>query len=148
MKKWGIVIGILVTLLFTSVSHAGNLFDPKWMDDWDTADRLLLATYSGFWFIDYGQTRTIALNPERWHEKNRILGPHPSVGSVNAYFLGYYVFNLYVSNHLGEIQPALGFDWGSILRKAYLAAFIYEHARCAKQNKDLGISISFDLFRF
>ena len=36
--------------------------------------------------IDWAQTRYIAKNPERYFEINMILGKHPSVGAVNAYF--------------------------------------------------------------
>jgi hypothetical protein len=36
--------------------------------------------------MDWAQTRTIAKNPQQYHETNPILGKHPSVGFVNNYF--------------------------------------------------------------
>jgi hypothetical protein len=35
--------------------------------------------------IDWLQTREVAVNP-RWSEMNPILGPHPTIDEVNAYF--------------------------------------------------------------
>lgn len=37
--------------------------------------------------MDYAQTRTIADNPQKYEERNPILGKHPSIGRVNTYFL-------------------------------------------------------------
>jgi hypothetical protein len=37
--------------------------------------------------IDWAQTRYIADNPDRFIETNNVLGPHPTTGEVNAYFV-------------------------------------------------------------
>lgn len=37
--------------------------------------------------LDWSQTRYIAKNPIRYRELNPILGEHPTVGEVNAYFI-------------------------------------------------------------
>ena len=37
-------------------------------------------------FVDWLQTIQIAKHPERWFERNPILGTHPSVGRVCAWF--------------------------------------------------------------
>jgi hypothetical protein len=37
---------------------------------------------------DWGQTRYIAKNPTQYREHNPVLGSHPSVGKVDAYFVG------------------------------------------------------------
>lgn len=37
-------------------------------------------------FLDWKQTRKIAMKPEKWTELNPLLGPHPSVENVNLYF--------------------------------------------------------------
>jgi len=42
---------------------------------------------------DWGQTRTIAMNPQLYREKNPVIGEHPSLGRVNAWFLGSLVVN-------------------------------------------------------
>jgi hypothetical protein len=41
----------------------------------------------GLTLVDYGQTRTVASAPAYYHEYNPLLGKHPSMGSVNKYFL-------------------------------------------------------------
>jgi hypothetical protein len=56
-------------------------------DEWSDGDVKREAAYLALHIIDYGQTRTIALNPDRLHEQNSILGLHPTVGQVNRYFL-------------------------------------------------------------
>ena len=38
-------------------------------------------------YADYRQTRVIAENPGIWHEKNPLLGDHPSTSRVRNYFL-------------------------------------------------------------
>ena len=42
--------------------------------------------YSAVHLADWAQTRAIAADPLRWHEKNLILGPHPRAVEVNRYF--------------------------------------------------------------
>jgi hypothetical protein len=46
----------------------------------------LIAAYAVLHVLDWGQTRTIALNPGKWSELNPILGPHPTLARVNIYF--------------------------------------------------------------
>lgn len=54
-------------------------------DDWTRTDTALEATWLVLHAVDWGQTRYIAKNPDRFYEQNPILGKHPSVGRVNAY---------------------------------------------------------------
>lgn len=42
--------------------------------------------------IDWGQTRTIAANPDRWQEMNPFLGRNPSASQVNRYFAALVLF--------------------------------------------------------
>jgi hypothetical protein len=41
--------------------------------------------YTALHLVDWGQTLNIARNPDRFHERNPILGRHPSPGQVNRY---------------------------------------------------------------
>jgi hypothetical protein len=61
-----------------------DLGRPGWSNE-DTARQLAALAALG---VDWAQTRTIAKNPQIWHETNRLLGEHPSVGKVNNYFAG------------------------------------------------------------
>jgi hypothetical protein len=54
--------------------------------DWGSTDTFLLATMLTSTAIDWGQTRYIARNPDRFYERNPILGRHPSVNRVDRYF--------------------------------------------------------------
>ena len=36
--------------------------------------------------VDWGQTRSIAKNPNRWTEMNPVLSAHPTVNQIDAYF--------------------------------------------------------------
>ena len=147
--SWLIIAAVLWFLIFSLAgkAFAGGLLDPEWLNDWDTVDRLLLGGYSAAWFLDWGQTRTIATD-DRWNEGNSFLGYTPTKSTVNVYFIGFYTLNLFVSNTLGDVPGWLGVDWGSVFRKAYLLGFMYEHARCVKKGVDLGIAINFNIFKF
>jgi hypothetical protein len=69
---------ILIALLF-------SLCLPALADDsWPVEDKALLVASTAFLIADWGQTRTIAKKPHLVHEKNPILGRHPSVGRVNT----------------------------------------------------------------
>jgi len=56
-------------------------------DEWSEADKTREAVYLAVDTVDWLQTRTIAKNPNKYYEKNPILGDHPSVGQVNNYSL-------------------------------------------------------------
>ena len=56
-------------------------------DEWTKKDTNYQLTYAVFHIVDWGQTRTIAKNSNKYSELNPILGKHPSIGKVNTYFL-------------------------------------------------------------
>ncbi|HBE81080.1 MAG TPA: hypothetical protein DDW65_25320 [Firmicutes bacterium] len=58
------------------------LFCTPCLAEWNYADTGLLVLR----IVDWGQTRTVALNPDNYRELNPILGQHPDLGEVNAYF--------------------------------------------------------------
>jgi len=70
----------VAVLVFACTAHADE-------GTWNTTDKALLAAVETSYYIDYRQTRQIALNPRRYYEHNQIMGEHPSVGRVNNYFL-------------------------------------------------------------
>ena len=57
-------------------------------DEWTTADTEREAAYLIVDAVDWAQTRDISRNPNKYYETNAILGKHPSIGSVNSYFIG------------------------------------------------------------
>lgn len=54
---------------------------------WSNEEKLLLASASVLHIMDWGQTRNIVKNPQTYHEINPFLGPHPTMGKVNLWFL-------------------------------------------------------------
>jgi len=55
--------------------------------EWTPADTKREAIWLGIHAVDWGQTRYIAEHPDKFSERNFILGKHPSVGQVNTYFV-------------------------------------------------------------
>jgi hypothetical protein len=70
---------------------------------WTTADTIRQGAIVALQAADYFQTRTIATETypgtdcPRWTEQNPILGEHPSVGKVNAFFITAIAANALVS---------------------------------------------------
>ena len=82
--------------------------------------------------VDWGQTRHIAKNPSRFIETNPILGTSPSVGKVDAYFIGAMVGTV----ALAHVLPS---DW----RQLFLAGVLTVELGVAQQNRALGIKMAF-----
>ena len=57
---------------------------------WTAGDSYRHATFTGLMLADYLQTIEISRNPDRYYERNPILGNHPSEAEVTAYFIGSY----------------------------------------------------------
>lgn len=57
---------------------------------WTASDSYRHLAFTGLMVADYLQTMEIARNPDRYYERNPILGNHPSEGEVTAYFIGSY----------------------------------------------------------
>lgn len=57
-------------------------------EEWTTLQKVAYTTSIAANIIDWGQTRTIAKNPDKYRELNTFLGDHPSVARVNNYFIG------------------------------------------------------------
>jgi len=65
--------------------------------DWTRADSMREASYLALHVLDWGQTLDIADHPEKFYERNPILGEHPSRGEVNRYFAAGMVLHPVVS---------------------------------------------------
>lgn len=66
-------------------------------DEWRTSDTVREGIGLSLLAVDWGQTRTIARNPQLYYEQNRFLGDHPSVAAVDKYFIGMMVLHPIVS---------------------------------------------------
>ena len=112
-----------VLLALALPAHAG---------DWSYGDTRREAIYLTLHALDWAQTRTIARHPERWTERNPILGEHPSVGRVDRYFA------LTAVGHVG-VAHALPPEW----RKWFQRSTITLEAVIVGRNRHLGIAVDF-----
>lgn len=113
---------LITLLLFIGQVHA----------DWDRTDYALGATAIAGLVVDWGQTRYIAKHPDTHFEKNRILGEHPSVGRVDAYFAGTIAGTLAFANWLSPTN-----------RKILLGTVTAVELVVTNRNRSLGVKIAF-----
>jgi hypothetical protein len=89
MKRAFLLVGLVV--LFPALLCA---------EPWTKKQIMLEAACETLLLVDYGQTLNIAKNPNKYYERNPILGEHPSVESVSAYCLSWIVIHPLVTHFL------------------------------------------------
>ena len=99
---------------------------------WDTTDKALGAAALTLWAVDWGQTRYIAKNPDRFYEYNQLLGEHPSVARVNNYFIGVGIAGYLLADYLSSDN-----------RKLFLGTFAVIELGVTSHNRYLGIKVAF-----
>jgi len=99
--------------------------------NWTRTDIAMQATSSALIAADWLQTREIATNGD-YAENNVLLGDHPSLGQVDAYFAGAMLGQFLVAHALP-----------SKYRKWWLASTIAVEAYCVGNNWGLGIGFHF-----
>lgn len=93
------------------------------------------AAYLAFHVADCGQTRNIAKHPDKWHEINKVLGPHPSVSDVDRYF---------ALTGLGHVALSKLLEDSPVLNNVFKAATIGMEAGIVGRNKiRFGINSTF-----
>jgi hypothetical protein len=115
---------ILALVLFPSLCRAA--------DPWETTDYALAGAAVVALAVDWGQTRHIAKNSNRFIETNPVLGTSPSVGKVDAYFVGAMVGTV----ALAHVLPS---DW----RQLFLGGVLALELGVVSQNRSLGIKMAF-----
>ena len=108
------------------------LISPSVYADWDSTDYALGAAAVSTLVVDWGQTRYIVKNPQKYSETNPILGEHPSMGRTNLYFLGAITGTLLLANWL---EPSN--------RKWFLGTVTAVELVVIGRNKNIGIGVSF-----
>lgn len=118
---------ILLVLLLQGCAH---LEKPDfWTDDPKTNTAMIAMNVA--LVADWAQTREIADNDE-FYEKNSNLGPTPTSGDVNRFF----VREIITNNLIGSVLPA------KIKTPYYTIAFIYRMDFVLKNHR-IGISMRF-----
>jgi hypothetical protein len=82
VKMKSLLIAIVLVMVL-SVPVMGDV-DFDWT--WNKQDINLQLILTGLRYIDWKQTQYIALNPVYYYETNPLLGFHPTLEEVNAYF--------------------------------------------------------------
>ena len=84
---------LLILLFIPSLSFA---------DPWSQDDIYREVAFQAVTIIDWGQTRDIAKNTDKFFEHNPFLGNSPSINSVDTYFISAIIIHVIVSNNLSS----------------------------------------------
>lgn len=101
-------------------------------DPWSDGDIAREVAWQALHLIDWGQTRSIAKNPDQYRELNPILGEHPSIGRVNTYMAASAIAHIIVSDYLSG-------DW----RTAWQWVTIGITASAVHNNYRIGLRLDF-----
>lgn len=99
---------------------------------WTQADSAREAAYLALHVVDWGQTLDIADHPEKWHERNPVLGDHPSRGRVNVWFAG-----------TALLHPVISYVLPKPYREAWQYGTIGVEVWCVGGNAKLGVGMGF-----
>jgi len=94
-------------------------------------DSMWIGMNTGF-VLDWAQTRYIADHPDNHIETNTILGPHPTSGDVNRYFIS----SIIEANAIYYFMPD---SWKPFLSGLY----IKQRYDAVTTNRELGIKFQF-----
>ncbi len=101
-------------------------------DQWSARDKYLETTFLAIDLMDWGLTRDVAVRDKEYHEYNPILGKHPSLDQVNAYFLATAMAHVGIVHFLPkEYRP-----WFQLLT-------IGASGYCVANNFSLGLRLRF-----
>lgn len=130
MKK---VLFLLLFLFSPLIANAG--------EKWSNSDIALESTWQILHILDWRQTIQIARNPDRYWERNPLLGEHPSEQKVNLYFLVGAVLHPIVT----EVLPNKYNLWGIKLRPRIIweSVSIGMSGGCVLNNFSIGLGVKF-----
>jgi hypothetical protein len=103
-------------------------------EEWTTSTKILTTTAMALTVADWGQTRDIVKRPSEYRELNPILGPQPSMGKVNSYFIGALVAQYLVAEYLPD--P---------LKTMVLSGVLGMQLTTVGNNRSIGLKINFGM---
>lgn len=113
----------------------------EFAEDWSWSDTAWQGAVITLKVIDWGQTRHIAKNPDRFYEMNPVLGEHPSVDQVDLFFVTSLTVHTAVALALPPKAKAFGYDINP--RRIWQAVQITGSMSCVVHNASVGIRIDF-----
>lgn len=133
MKYLIIAVIFVLASIFSPPVHAES--------NWTTTDTVWQAAVLTTLALDWSQTRTIAKNPDKYHELNPILGEHPSVGRVNGYFAAVTLGHTAVAILLPTKVETFGYKWNP--RRVWQATTVAVEVGAITNN--IVVGIKFDI---
>lgn len=122
-----IIAALMLIVCIATGAELALAFDP-----WSQRDLIMHGTFTALTAIDMAQTLKIARNPDDYHERNPILGEHPSQGDVLVYFAATWA----AQTLLVHVLPAR-------LRPFAQAVMIAVPLGCVINNLSVGIGFGF-----
>lgn len=119
---------VIFTLIFSAILSSSAYA----ADKWSKHEKFLLGAALSTTIVDWGQTRDISKNPDKWSEANLILGNHPTTREVDLYFIS----ALIVEAGVAHLLP-------SKYRGKFLLAVTILETVCIINNHSAGIRINF-----
>ena len=101
-------------------------------EPWEGSDYVLVGATLAALAVDWGQTRHVAKNPQRFNELNPLLGPTPAVSKVDAYFVGAMIGTVAVAHVLPR-------DY----RRLFLTGTLTIELAAIEQNRSIGVKVEF-----
>jgi hypothetical protein len=98
----------------------------------DGVDLYRELAFQALLIADWKQTRQIARAPDRYFERNPILGNHPSVGRVDTYLFA-------AASYTGLLQQTFRRSGASNFNSSRIAI----QANVVKQNYEIGLNVRF-----
>jgi hypothetical protein len=99
---------------------------------WSREDTYRQTALTGLMAVDYAQTMKISREPDKYWERNPLLGKHPDEAEVTAYFIGAYAIKTGVAMAL---KPEY--------RKWWQYTMIGASAGCVGWNLHIGLGVGF-----
>lgn len=87
---------------------------PAHAHDWTPSEKGWAAAWLATRAVDWGQTRYIARNPDKFRELNPMLGAHPSLGEVNRAFLVSTAVGLLAAHYLPQYRKGMLQVWFAV----------------------------------
>lgn len=125
---------ILTAFAIASTTTLCSLSTAK-AEEWSTSTRILTMSAMALTVADWGQTRDIVKRPTEYRELNPILGPSPSMGKVNAYFVGALVSQYLIAEYLPEPYKTM-----------VLSGVVGMQITTVHNNRSIGLNINFGRF--
>lgn len=117
----------LINLAILSLIVSGCTYS-----QWTREDTYRQAAVTAVMTVDYMQTMKIAREPDKYHERNAILGKHPSELQVTGYFIGAYALTTLTAMALPEPY-----------REYFQYVVIGVEGACVANNLSIGLGIGF-----